>query len=293
MTRQEDPILVVGATGRQGGAVARELLSRGRAVHALSRTPDSFAARQLAMQGATLVQGDLDDLPSIRRAMSDTGLVFSVQTHLTPAGVEGEVRHGLVVAQAAKDVGVAHVVYSSVDGAERDSGVPHFESKWVIEQRLQALEVPTTILRPTMFMENFAAHARPQLVDGELVVRLGLRPEAPLQMVATADIGAFAADAFQSPEQYIGRSLALAGDELSGGQVADAFHAVTGTAARYAQQPLEHIRAISVDLALMWEWIDTCGYDRANIAALRASHAELRTLPDWLEQTGWQAAAAA
>jgi uncharacterized protein YbjT (DUF2867 family) len=289
MTEQADPILVVGATGQQGGAVARELLGRGREVHALTRAPDSLAAKQLAAQGAIVVQGDLDDLRSIRRAMSEVASVFSVQTHLTPAGVEGEVRHGFVVAQAAKDVGVAHVVYSSVDGAERDSGIPHFESKRAIERRLQAFDVPTTILRPTMFMENLAAHARSQLVGEALVVRLGLRPEARLQMIATADIGSFAADAFQSPERYIGEALALAGDELTGAQIADAFHAVTGIAARYEQQPLEQIRAISADLALMWEWIDAFGYDRANIAALRASHAGLRTLPDWLEQTDWQA----
>lgn len=293
MTSQDGPILVIGATGRQGGAVARELLSRGRDVHALTRTSDTPAARQLADHGAIVIQGDLDDPASIRRAMSGVHGVFSVQTHVAPAAVDDEVRQGIAVAEAAKDVDVAHVVYTSVDGAERDSGVPHFDSKWRIERRLQALEVPTTVLRPTGLMENFAAHSRPEVVAGTLIVRLALRPDAPLQMVACADIGVFAADAFERPQDYIGEAVALAGDELTGPQIAATFQAVTAIPARYEEHPLAQLRAFSEDLALMWEWIGRFGYDAADIPALRERHPRLRTLADWLMQTGWRAAVAA
>jgi uncharacterized protein YbjT (DUF2867 family) len=281
------PILVLGATGRQGGAVARELLSRHREVWALTRSPASPAAQVLAERGARLVGGDLDDAASIRTAMSGAAAVFSVQTHLTPAGVEGEVRQGKAVAEAAREAGITQLVYSSVDGAERRSGIPHFESRWEVEQHLQALEVPTTVLRPTAFMDNFATVQRPQTVDGKLLVRLALRPNKPLQMVATADIGVFAADAFERPEQHIGQAIALAGDELTGPQIAKLLQEAAAMPARFEQQPLEEIRGFSEDLALMSEWLNDFGY-QADIAALRQRHPELRTLRSWLNETAWQ-----
>ncbi len=148
MARLDGSILVIGATGQQGGAVARELLKRGHEVRAMTRTPDSSAAGQLMRAGATVVRGDLDDPASIHGAMRGARAVFGVMTFMTPAGLDGEVRHGKAMAKAAKELGIRHVVYSSVDGAERDSGVPHFESKWEIEQHLRALEVPTTCCAP-------------------------------------------------------------------------------------------------------------------------------------------------
>ncbi len=118
-------ILVTGATGLQGGATARALLARGRKVRALVRDPRTPAAVALADAGAELVRGDLYDPPSLRAAMAGVRGVFSVQTVLTPAGIGGEVRQGRAVAEAAAECGVEHVVYSSVGGAERASGVPH------------------------------------------------------------------------------------------------------------------------------------------------------------------------
>lgn len=283
-----DPILVIGSTGQQGGAVARELLSRGHEVHALTRTPDSPAALRLAAQGAKIVYGDLDDPASIGPGMSEVNAVFSMHTFLGTAGVDGEVRRGKAAADIAKDVGVAHVVYSSVDGAERSSGVPHFESKWAIEQYARALELPLTVLRPTTFMESFTTNARPQMTERGLVVRFALPPDKPLQMVATADLGFIAADAFERPAEHIGQAIALAGDALTGPMIAAAFQAVTGTPARYEQQPLDEIRAFSDDLALMFEWLTEFGYDRADIAALRQRHPQLRTLQAWLAETRWQ-----
>ncbi|MGH4014096.1 MAG: NmrA/HSCARG family protein [Pseudonocardiaceae bacterium] len=281
-------IVVIGGTGRQGGAVARQLLQRGWSVRALVRDPDKPAARALQEQGAILVPGDLDDVESVRAAVAGAYGVFTVHTFMTPTGLAGEVRHGKAVAQAAKDAGVAQVVYTSVDGAERDSGVPHFESKWVIEQHLQALGVPTTVLRPTFFMDNFAAQP-PQLVDGALLVRFALHPQTRLQMIATADIGVFAADAFDHPEDYIGQAVALAGDELTGPQIAQAFQEVTDLPARFEEQPLDEIRAFSEDHAVMFEWIHKAGYDQADIAQLRERNPKLKSLRGWL-QASWQTA---
>ena len=123
-------ILVIGATGQQGGATARALLARGRPVHALVRDPDRPAAQSLAAQGATLVTGDLDDRESLRAAMSEVGGVFLVLSMMTgsrvsPAGVAAEERRGATVAEVAAEIGIEHLVYSSVAGADQHTGIPH------------------------------------------------------------------------------------------------------------------------------------------------------------------------
>lgn len=276
-------ILVIGATGRQGGAVARQLLKRGHAVHALTRTQDSDEARELTRLGAQIVGGDLDAPDTIVEAMTGVDAVFAMTTFLTDAGLDGEVRHGHTLAAAAHQTGVGHVVYSSVDGAERDSGVPHFETKRQIEQRLQELDVPTTVLRPVFFIDNFA-YQGPRLVEDTLVLRMALDADTPLQMIATDDIGAFAATAFEHPETWIAHALALAGDELTGPQIAHAFERATGTPTRFEEQPLDEVRAFSEDLALMMSWINTHGYT-ADVAALRRRRPDLQTLQGWLDET--------
>ncbi|NIH83462.1 NmrA/HSCARG family protein [Amycolatopsis granulosa] len=285
MAENNEPILVIGGTGRQGGAVARELLRRGRTVHALVRDAEAPAARELAAAGAQLVHGDLDDPESLAAAMRGVRGVFSVQTFQGPGGVAAEERQGKAVADAAARARVAHLVYSSVGGAERDSGVPHFDSKWQVEQHIEALGLPATVLRPAMFYDGFH-DVGPRLVDGELVLGLWLRPEVPLQLIATADIGVFAADAFDDPAQWIGRQIELAGDELTGPQMAEVFAQVTGIPARYEQQPIEQLQAISTEMAAMFGWFDREGY-RADVPALRRHHPTLASLRSWLGTSGW------
>ncbi len=279
-------ILVLGGTGRQGGAVARELLRRGRAVHALVRDPQADAARALAAAGALLVRGDLDDAASLRAAMRGVHGVFSVQTFLSPGGVVTEERQGRAVADAAAETGVAHLVYSSVGGAERSSGIPHFESKGNVERHIRALGLPATVLRPTMFYECFD-DLRPRLVDGELVLGLWLRPEVPLQLIATRDIGTFAADAFEQPDAWTGRQVEITSTELTGPQMAEAFQRATGIPTRYEEQSIERLRAVRPDLAQMFDWFDREGY-RADLAALRRLRPDLTSLETWL-RTDWAA----
>lgn len=277
------PILVIGATGRQGGATARELLRRGHEVLALTRDPESPAARALASQGAIPIRGDLDDPASLVAAVAETRAVFSVQPHpLGPEGLQAEIQRGKAVADAA--AGVEHLIYSSVAGAERARGVPTFDAKWEIERHSRALGVPCTILRPATFMDNFTTHSRPQAVDGTLVVRNPLPPDMRLQMIASDDIGFFAAEAFTRPGEYIGRALELAGDAPTGLEIARAFEAAGGAPARFERQPLAEIRAFSEDMALMWEWILANGYDSADIGALRERHQGLLTLEAWLRR---------
>ena len=286
----DGPILVLGGTGRQGGATARELLRRGRGVHALVRDPQAPAARALADAGAVLVRGDFDDEASLRAAMTGVHGVFSVQTFRTPGGVATEERQGKAVADAAARTGVAHLVYSSVGGAERSSGVDHFESKWHVEQHIQKLGVPATVLRPTMFHEVFL-DTGPRLVDGRLVLGLWLRPDVPLQLIATSDIAGFAADAFEDPDTWLGRQVEIAGDELTGPQMAEAFARVAGIPARYQELPIDQLRAVRPDLAAMFDFFNDRGY-RADLPALRRIRKDLVSLEDFL-RTSWTAPVAA
>ena len=203
-------VAVVGATGQQGGATAGALLDAGARVRALVRDPAKPAARALAERGAELVPADLTDPASLRAALRGVDRLFAMTTFAGARGVAGEVEQGRALADAAAEVGVGHVVYSSVGGAERSTGVPHFESKRRVEEHLESLGRPVTFLRPVFFMENLVGQG-PTVEDGALVVRLPLPADVPVQMVAVRDIGAAAAAALLDPARVSGGALELAG----------------------------------------------------------------------------------
>src|SRR4051794_4713895 len=188
-------IAVIGATGQQGGATARALLEAGADVRALVRDPDADAAVAVKEAGAELVRADAEDAEALRAALDGTDALFAMATFAGPDGTEGEVRRGRLIADAARDAGVPHVVYSSVGGAERHTGIPHFESKRRVEEHMTALGLHTTFVRPTFFMENFTRFLTPATEDGVVVLRAPLAPGVPLQMVAVDDIGVAAAAA--------------------------------------------------------------------------------------------------
>ena len=146
MTYSEKTILVLGATGQQGSAVASHLLKDGWKVRAMVRNPNSDQAQALGQRGIELVQGDLNQPSSLQEAMKGVYGVFSMQTPVE--GTAAETRQGKAVADAARETGIRHLVYSSVGGAERRTGIAHFESKWQIEEHIRALGLPATILRP-------------------------------------------------------------------------------------------------------------------------------------------------
>src|SRR5918998_731550 len=155
-------VLVSGATGQQGGAVARSLLERGIGVRALTRDPEKPEARELVELGAEVASGDLEDRSSIERVLDGVHGVFSVQ-QVWETGFEGEIRQGVLLADAAKEAGVEHYVYSSVGSAHRETGIPHFESKWEVEEHVRASGVPYTVLRPVFFMQNWEFMREPIL----------------------------------------------------------------------------------------------------------------------------------
>ena len=279
-------ILVSGATGNQGSAVARNLLERGFRVQALTRDPEKPAARALAERGAEVVQGDLEDRSSLDPALEGAYGVFSVQNFFE-AGYEGEVRQGKMLADAAKEADVSHFIYSSVGSAYRDTGVPHFESKWEVEEHVREISLPYTILRPTGFMQNWEM-MREQILGGTLAQPLD--PDKKLQQVAVEDIGAFAAMAFEDPDGWIGREVDLAGDELTMPQMAETFGRVADREVNYYQVPWDQFREMmGEEFTIMLRWFNDVGYE-ADIAALRKEYPELTTLEQYLRTHGWEGA---
>lgn len=277
-------ILVSGATGSQGGAVARSLQERGFGVQALTRDPEKPQARELASKGAEVVEGNLDDRASIDRALDGVYGVFSVQQFFE-AGYEGEVRQGINLADAAKNAGVSHFVYSSVGSAHRNTGIPHFDSKWEVEEHVRYVGLPYTILRPVFFMDNWEG-MRDQILSGTLPQPLD--PDKPLQQVAVEDIGAFTALAFEDPQKWVGREVDLAGDELTMPQVAETFGRVIGREVSYYQVPWDQFREMmGEEMAGMYEWFNEVGYE-ADIPALRGEHRGIESLEGHLRTHGWE-----
>lgn len=282
-------ILVTGATGQQGGAVARHLLKQPEfAIRALTRDPAKASARALAQQGAQLIWGDLDDLSSLRHALEGAYGVFSVQSFME-SGYEGEIRQGKNLADAARAAGVRHFVYSSVVSADRQTGLPHFESKWQIEQHIRQSSLPFTILRPAFFMQNWRHYMRDQILSGTL--SLPLDPQTSLQQISVEDIGAFAAMAFQHPGRWLSRTVELAGEELTMLQVASLLSRILGRNIRYVQIPWEQFRQVAgEEMTRMYRWFNDVGY-HVDIPALRQLVPTLATLEQVLRQQDWTGAA--
>src|SRR5438309_8815348 len=176
-------ILITGVTGNQGGAVAQALQGSGFKLRGLTRKPDSEGAAALARHGVDIVKGDLDDEATLRRALAGAWGVFGVQ-NAQEAGVEREEEQGKRLATLAREAGVQHYVYTSVGSAHKRTGVPHFDSKWHIEETVRALRFPShVILRPVFFMNNLLA---PFSLQGSTLA-WGLGSATKLQMIAVGD----------------------------------------------------------------------------------------------------------
>jgi uncharacterized protein YbjT (DUF2867 family) len=287
MSDSKKTVLVTGATGNQGGAVARELLSRGGyRVRAMTRKPDSPNARALKDQGAELVEADLNDDASLRRAMDGAWGVFAVQ-NTWEAGVEGEEEQGHRQARLARDAGVQHYVYTSVGSADRKTGIPHFENKSRIEDTVRSLGFPShVILRPVFFMENFLSPwFKPAIDQGQLM--MAVKPETSLQMIAVDDIGKYGRWAFDEHVRLKGREIDFAGDSKTMPETARIIGQAAGHPVTFAPPPIEEVRKGSADFAAMLEWFDRVGYDADIAANSRESGIHPTTLSEWAPRQKW------
>ncbi|MBI5687217.1 MAG: NmrA/HSCARG family protein [Verrucomicrobia bacterium] len=277
-------ILVTGATGNQGGAVARHLLARGYSVRAFTRNAEKLGAKALAGRGAQVAIGDLDDRTAIERALAGCYGVFSVQ-NFWETGRDREVRQGKTLADCARAAGVKHFVYTSVAAANSKTGLPHFDSKWEIEEHIRRIGLPHSILRPVFFMQNWWNYMRDSILAGTLA--LPLSPGRRLQQIHVDDIGAFAALAFENPDRWLGRAFDLAGDEPTMTGVANTLSRVIGRTVKYVQVPWEQFRSQSgEEMTLMYRWFEAVGY-KTDIAAVRREYPQLAMLEPVLRSQDW------
>jgi uncharacterized protein YbjT (DUF2867 family) len=286
MQKDKAVIVVTGATGQQGGAVARELLGAGYRVRAMTRKPEAAPARALAALGAEVVPGDLDDPPSVQRALEGAWGTFAVQ-NTWEAGVVKEEAQGKRFAEMARAAGVHHFVYTSVGSAHRHTGIPHFDNKARIEQRMRDLDFPSwVILRPVFFMENLLSPSfKPALDQGQLT--MGIKPATKLQMIAVADIGKYGKVAFERHDQLAGRAFDLAGDELTMPKTAEIISRVARRPVAFVQVPIAEVRKFSEDWALMLEWFDAVGYNADIAGTARELGVTPTKFADWAARAAW------
>lgn len=279
---EKEPILVCGASGQQGGAVMKSLTQQGLKVRALTRK--SSTAEALKSSEIEVFMGDLCDRASLDLALKDVKKVFLMTTFFEE-GMEAEVRQGITMVDAAQAAGVEHLVFSSVSSADKNTGIPHFESKWKVEQYIQKVGLPATILRPVGFMENFGTYWPP---SPEGVLSLPLWPETSSMMIALRDIGAFAAAAFTRPEDFIGESIDLASDTLTMPEVAEALSKTMHRRIRFEPLPDEQAEAVmGRDFALMFAWFNRVGYS-VNIPALEKKwKVPLTRFKEFLQFVSW------
>jgi uncharacterized protein YbjT (DUF2867 family) len=278
MENSNQIILVTGATGNQGGAIARHLLQRGKfKVRAIVRDQNKPAAQALKQAGVELIQGDFNDRTSLDRALQGVYGVFSVQDFRD--GVDTEIRQGSAITDAAKAANIEHFVYSSVGGAERNTGIPHFDSKFQVEEYVRAIELSYTIMRPVFFFYNYNG-MRPMVENGTLFQPLS--PDTKLQQLSEEDYGAMVAEVFERPADFINREIEVASVEMTMPEIAGAFSHILGKPVNYQQIPFE----AGEEVTIMFRWFENVGY-AADLAELKRTFQALTNFEGYLRAHDW------
>lgn len=285
-------ILVAGATGNQGGAVARALIHKGHSVRGLTRDTESIAAKSLSKEGVDMVKGDFTDSSSLEKACEGVDTVYAMMTPFE-AGTSAETKQGIAMIDAAKKTNREHFILSSVASADENTGIPHFDSKFEVEKYLKKSGLHYTISAPVFFMENiFSPWYLPSLQHGLLTHAL---PEKrKLQQISLQDIGAFVTALVERGTSVYKERFDIAGDELTGLEEADILMRISGHKMNYkGTSPLE-LKEQSVaspilhDMAIMYEWFDKVGYD-VNIKALNKDFSEVKwhSFEKWAKKQDW------
>ncbi|MXQ53865.1 NmrA/HSCARG family protein [Shimazuella alba] len=281
MDKSNKTILVLGATGQQGGSVLSQLLAEGWKVRALTRDPNSVKAKTLIANNIEVIKGDLENRSTLDGAMKNVYGVFSVQP-FEPIDMWKEVRLGKNVADAAKKTNVKHFVYTSFAGTDEQAKFRDI-AKWEIEKYIQQIGLPATVFRLPVFMENFLAFTHYGLQDG--IYADATNPNIPTYLIAVKDIGVFVSLAFKNPDKYLGKTIPLASDAVTPVDIAAAITKISGKTIMYKQIPLEELRRQNEDIAHLYEWINKGGI-YVDLSYLRTIHPSLMTFDKWLSKKG-------
>jgi uncharacterized protein YbjT (DUF2867 family) len=264
-------IVVFGATGTHGGAVARALLTAGVQVYAFVRDPGSEKAQALMRKGAQLQVGDLDDPASIVRALEGKGACYAVTTPFE-GGSQQEVRQGENMIAAAQKAGLSWFIFASVASA-RGADVPHFKSKAQIERALEQTGLAWTIVAPSYFYENVLSLSA-AIEAGTLP--LALAATTRLQQVALADLGALVATIVSREAEHLGKRIEVAADQPTPMQMAEAL------GLRFEERPIDDLAERNPDLGAMYRFLSEQGYS-VDIERVKRSYPEV----PWRSFAGW------
>jgi len=286
-----ETILVTGATGAQGGSVARHLLAKGGyAVRCLTRNPDSEKATALKQAGAELVRGDFEDLDSLRAALDGCHGVFGVTNFWEHFGKEYEQGKNLVDAVAAAE-SVKHFVFSTLPGAKKISGgelyVPHFDIKAQLEDHARERGLPATFVHVAFYYENFLTFFPPQKQPNGTFAFGFPQGDTPLAALAIEDLGGVVAPIFEKPDEFIGKTVGVVGDDLPAAQYAEIMTRVLGKPIVYNYVPREVFATFGFpgadDLANMFDFNRRFIPNRvAALAESRRLYPAMQTFEVWL-----------
>ncbi|MCZ6757440.1 MAG: NmrA/HSCARG family protein [Bacteroidetes bacterium] len=273
-------VLVTGASGQQGGAVLNVLLARGHQVRALTRKPDSEWAASVASRGVEVVSGDFTDQESLVRAATGVDTIFLMTTFME-AGIDAEIEQGLAMVEAANQANVGHLVFTSVASADKATGIPHFDSKFKVEEAIIASGISYTIVAPVFFMENITSPwYLPGILDGTLA--MPMPADASLQQIAVENIGQFVASIIERRESVFGKRFDIASDEKTGEEVAQILSEKLGRTISYAGFSPDALREENEDFAIMFDWFIETGYS-TDTAALRDEFPDV----SWVDLKSW------
>jgi len=281
-------VLVIGATGKQGGAVANLLLDHGHDVSAYVRSPESPAARALSAAGVRNVNGDLSDPEALAAAAEGVDAIFGMSVPFGSGGKDQEVAQGRLLVDVAARTGT-HLVYSSVRGADRPvaTDIDHADSKQLVEAYLRDQEIRATVLGPVYFMENVLNVGFSRLGDG--VLANPLSAGKPLDQVTVRDIAGLAVHAIEHPDRFVGQRIDVVSDRVTGEQAARILSDVLGREIPYYQLPLDQVRQwAGAEIADMFQRFEE-NTDFLDVDGLHSRYPEVawHSYADWARTVDW------
>jgi uncharacterized protein YbjT (DUF2867 family) len=302
-------IAVVGATGAQGGGLVRAILNDaggGFAARALTRDVNSAKARELAGLGAEVVAADVDDAESLRRAFEGAHGAYCVTFFWDHFSPEKEQSQAGAMAEAARQAGLKHAVWSTLEDTRRwvaldddrmptlmgKYKVPHFDSKGESDRLFAESGVPTTFLLTSFYWDNFIHFGMgpKRGEDGKLAITLPMGDQK-LPGIAAEDIGKCAYGIFKRGDELIGQTVGIAGQHLTGAEMAAAFGKALGEEVRYNDVPPEAYRSFGFpgaeDLGNMFQFKRDFNQDFCAARSLdfsRSVNPELQTFEQWLDR---------